>query len=278
MNISVLGLGIIGATWAQHFHDDGFTLKTWNRTPQPDFVGFVSTIEEAVTDADFVFIVVSDPAAVESVLERALPNLKKGAIVVQSSTISPTWTKKFAADVNNAGARFLEAPFTGSKPAAEARQCVYYLGGDSLLIEEAKPVLEKVSKAQLHVGEIGDASALKLAMNMNIAGISQTLTEAITFTRKAGLSDEIFFQALDLNVSKSGLSDLKKPKLETSDYSPQFSLKHMGKDLRLAIETADENNLELPQTARLKALYDLGIEKGFGDDDFVGLIRLLENK
>jgi 3-hydroxyisobutyrate dehydrogenase-like beta-hydroxyacid dehydrogenase len=278
MNISVLGLGIIGATWAQHFHNDGFSLKTWNRTPQPDFVGFVPTVEDAVTDADFVFVVVSDPAAVESVLERARPNLKKGAIIVQSSTISPTWTKKFSADVESVGARFLEAPFTGSKPAAQARQCVFYLGGDNELVEEAKPVLEKISKAQLHVGKTGDASALKLAMNLNIAGISQTLTEAITFTRKAGLSDEIFFQALDLNVSKSGLSDLKKPKLETSDYSPQFSLKHMGKDLRLAIETAGENDLELPQTARLKALYDLGIEKGFGDDDFVGLIRLLEDK
>ena len=277
MKIAVLGLGIIGAVWAQHFADDGLEVSTWNRTPKPDFVGFCASVEEAVAGADFVFVVVSDPAAVESVLDVATPALKSGAVVVQSSTISPQWTKTFAAQVEAAGANFLEAPFTGSKLAALARECVFYLGGENSLIEVARPVLERISKAQIRVGATGTASALKLAMNLNIAGVAQALCESLAFARAAGLSDEVFFAALDLNVSKSGVADLKRPKLENADYSPQFSLKHMGKDLRLTLETAQQNGVELPQTARLKALYDLALENGFGDDDFVGLMRLMSS-
>lgn len=278
MTIAVLGLGIIGATWAQNLAADGHEVRAWNRTPQPDFPGFVASVPEAVEGANFVFLVVSDPQAVKDVLNQALPALKAGQILLQSSTISPHWTREFAALVEAKGAHFIEAPFTGSKPAAQARECVFYLGGSADLLEKARPVLERLSKAQLHVGDTGDASALKLAMNLNIAGVAQTLAESISFARQCGLSDDIFFQALELNVSKSGLSTLKEPKLRAHEYSPQFSLKHMGKDLRLTLETAAEQKIELPHTRNLRDLYEEGLRNGWGDEDFIGLARLLQSE
>lgn len=275
MTFAVLGLGIIGSAWARNLIEDGHTVRAWNRTPQPDFPGFRSSVEEAVQGAAVVFLVVADPPAVQSVLSQALPHLEPNALVVQSSTISPKWTQEFAKQVEGAGGRFLEAPFTGSKLAAQARETVFYLGGEPSLVEGAVPVLAPLSKARIHVGELGTASALKLAMNLNIAGVAQTLSESLHFARRAGLSDEMFWCALDLNVSKSGLADLKKPKLEQNDFSPQFSLKHMGKDLRLALETAQENGANLPQTGALNDLYEEGQAKGWGNDDFIGLVRLL---
>ena len=278
MKIAVLGLGIIGSVWAKNLHDDGHELRAWNRTPQPDFPGFVADIPTAVTGADFVFLVVADPTAVQSVLDAALPHLGAGQIVIQSSTISPTWTLNFAEQVEKTGAEFLEAPFTGSKLAAQARETVFYLGGDAELLEKAAPALEKISKTRMHIGPRGSASALKLAMNLNIAGVAQTLTESLAFARGCGISDDLFFEALAPNISKSGIVDLKEPKLRAKDYAPQFSLKHLEKDLRLTLETAQENDITLPQTASLRALYVQGLEHGWGDEDFIGLERLLEKE
>jgi 3-hydroxyisobutyrate dehydrogenase-like beta-hydroxyacid dehydrogenase len=270
--VTVVGLGIIGSAWAQNLHADGLTVRAWNRTPKK-YPFFEPDLATAVTDAEMIIIVVADPPAVESLLDVIVPHLKPGQLVVQSSTISAHWTKLFADRVQATGADFLEAPFTGSKLAAEARKTVFYLGGSSKLIEKASPVLERLSITRLHVGELGQASSLKLAMNLNLALMAQALSESLTLARAEGIPDEKFFDALHANVGRSGLSDLKEPKFKAKDYAPQFSLKHMNKDLRLALETAGD--LQLPTAVQLKSFYDKGMLEGFGDDDFIGVTRLL---
>jgi len=269
--IAVVGLGIIGSAWAQNLHADGLTVRGWNRTTKK-YPFYEPDLVKAVTGAELIFIVVADPPAVESILKIILPHLKPGQIVAQSSTISAHWTKLFAKQVEATGAEFLEAPFTGSKPAAEARKTVFYLGGTAELLEKARPVLERLSASRLHVGAVGTASSLKLAMNLNLALMMQALSESLTLARTEGIADDTFFDALHMNVGKSGLSDLKEPKLRAGDFAPQFSLKHMNKDLRLALETAGQ--LDLPDAKTLKSFYDKAIESGFGDDDFSGVIRL----
>src|SRR5476651_1320351 len=270
--ITIAGLGIIGSAWAQNLHADGLTVRGWNRTPK-DFPFYEADLAKAVADAEMIIVVVADPPAVESVLSVIVPHLKPGQIVAQSSTISARWTKLFAEKVEATGADFLEAPFTGSKPAAEARKTVFYLGGAVELVEKARPVLERISAARLHIGALGTASSLKLAMNLNIALISEALSESLTLARAEGIPDEKFFDALHLNVGRSGFSDLKEPKFRTGDFAPQFSLKHMDKDLRLVLETA--GSLDLPAAKTLKSFYDKGMSVGFGGDDLTGLIRLL---
>jgi 3-hydroxyisobutyrate dehydrogenase-like beta-hydroxyacid dehydrogenase len=275
MKIAVLGLGIIGSAWAKNLIADGHEVRCWNRTPK-EFPNFTPSIHEAVKGAEAIFILVSDPAAVQSVLEQILPELRPGQMIIQSSTISAEWTIKFDKMVRDTGALFLEAPFTGGALAAEKRQTVYYLGGDTSVVERATPVLKSIAGAIQHIGPLGTASSLKLAMNLNIAGVAQTLCESLTLCRAAGISDETYFEALSRNSSRSGTSAQKEPKLRQRDYRPQFSLKHMGKDLRLALETATSYSIRLGQTAHLKETYDRGIEAGWKDDDFIGLIRSLE--
>jgi len=275
MNIAVLGLGIIGSAWARNLMADGHGVRCWNRTPR-DFPNFHPSIQDAVEEAEAIFVIVSDPTAVRSVLDQIAPRLGPGKIVVQSSTISARWTLRFADQVQRTGASLLEAPFTGSKIAAEDRQTVYYLGGDAELVEKMQPVLEPISSAILHIGPLGTASSLKLAMNMHIAGIGQILCESLTLCRASGIPDEIYFEALARNAAHSGLADLKQPKLRQRDFSPQFALKHMDKDLRLALETAADLSLPLEYTKQLKGIYDRGMDAGWKDDDFIGLVRLLE--
>ena len=277
MKISVLGMGIIGSAWARNLIADGHEVRCWNRTPK-DIPNFYPSIHEAVTGAEAVIIVVADPPAVQAVLAQITPFLSPGTLVIQSSTISPTWTKRFADEVEAAGALFLEAPFTGSKPAAEQRQTVFYLGGEKTVVEKARPLLEPISSSIFHIGPVGSASTLKLAMNLNIAGVAQSLCESLTLCRSAGISDDVYFTALGRNVSHSGVADLKEPKLRTHDYAPQFSLKHMAKDLRLALETANEQAVTLEQTAHLKGIYEQGLVAGWGEEDFIGLIRLVKKE
>ena len=277
MKISVLGLGIIGSAWAKNLIADGHAVRCWNRTPK-DFPNYHASIQEAVDGAEVIFILVADPPAVQSILDQIQPKLGPGALVIQSSTISAHWTRLFAEQVQRTGALFLEAPFTGSKIAAEKRQTVYYLGGGPEVIEKARPILEPISSAILHIGPLGSASSLKLAMNLNIAGVAYSLCESLTLCRAAGIPDDVYFNALARNVSHSGVSELKEPKLRKHDYSPQFSLKHMAKDLRLALETAAELSVSIEQTGHLKKIYDRGMAAGWSEDDFIGLMRFFDKK
>ncbi len=270
--ITIAGLGIIGSAWAKNLDADGLQVRGWNRSPK-DVPYYESDLGKAVADAEMIIIVVADPPAVASLLDAIVPHLRAGQLVAQSSTISAHWTKLFAERVTATGADFLEAPFTGSKPAAEARKTIFYLGGTTELVEKARPVLSRLSAHLLHIGEIGTASSLKLAMNLNLGLMAEALSESLALARAEGISDDKFFEALNLNVGKSGLSDLKGPKWRAKDYAPQFSLKHMAKDLRLALETA--GSLDLPTAETLKGFYEKGLSAGLGEDDFIGVERLL---
>lgn len=271
--IGVIGLGIIGGTWAKHYHAAGVLAGAWNRTPQPDFPQWKATPEAVATAADVVQIVVADPPAVESILTRILPALGPGKVVVQSSTIDPASSTKFAALVTARGARYLEAPFTGSKPAAEQRQTVYYLGGDAALITELEPLLSLVSATRFHIGSNEQAATLKLAMNLNISAHMQGLCEALALARRAGVSDDTFFGALGKNVSYSGVTKLKEPKLRAGDYAPQFSVKHMHKDMRLASNMVGTQNL--PVLAAVRESLAAAEKAGWADEDFSAVMKLL---
>ena len=274
MKIGVFGLGIIGSVWANNLCRDGDIVCGWNRTAKPALPFFTADARDAAARSDLLIIVVADPPAVQQVLDQIRPALHPGQIVIQSSTISPPATLRFAAQVQATGAAFLEAPFTGSKPAAEQRQTVFYVGGDPQVLEQARPVLARLSRAIEHIGPLGSASALKLAMNINIAMIGQALCESLTYARAAGIADDRYFSALKLNVGHSGLATLKEPKLRAADFAPQFSLKHMAKDIRLTLESAGDR--VLPQTQAVMKVYEAGLARGWGDDDFIGLLRLMK--
>lgn len=271
--IGIIGLGIIGGTWARHYHAAGVLAGVWNRTPQPDFPQWQPTPEAVASAADVVQIVVADPPAVESILSRILPVLGLGKVVVQSSTIDPASSAKFAGLVTARGARYLEAPFTGSKPAAEQRQTVFYLGGEATLIAELESLLSLVSATRFHIGSNEQAATLKLAMNLNIAAQMEGLCEALALVRHAGVSDDVFFGALGKNVSYSGVTKLKEPKLRAGDYAPQFSVKHMLKDMRLAAKMTGEEHL--PVLAAVRDRLAQADQAGFADEDFSALMKLL---
>jgi 3-hydroxyisobutyrate dehydrogenase len=276
MKIGVLGLGIIGGVWARHYHAAGVLAGAWNRTAQPDFPAWLPTPEAVVAAADVIQIVVADPAAVESVLTRILPRLGPGKVVVQSSTIDPASSTKFSALVTARDARYLEAPFTGGKLAAEAKKTVFYLGGDRALIAELEPLLALTSEFRLVIGTIEQAASVKLAMNLILAVQMEGICEALTLARRANVSDDVFFGVFSKNSGYSGLAKMKEPKLRAGDFAPQFSVKHMLKDARLAAGL--KGGGELPALAAVRDCLARAERAGWANEDYTAILKLLGGK
>ena len=272
-SVGVLGLGIIGSIWARHYHAAGILAGAWNRTAQPDFPQWQDTATIVAKNADIIQIAVADPAAVQSVLDAIAPALDSTKTVVQSSTIDPENSDRFRTAVIATGARYLECPFTGSKPAAEAKQTVFYQGGDDGLIAELEPVLSLVSAHRIRIGDHRQACALKLAMNLNVSAQMQGFSEALTICRRAGIGNEVFQNAIERNSTYSGLLQLKWPQVRDDDYSPFFSIKHMHKDMRLAENMPEVSDLQL--LALVRERLATAEANGLGDEDFAALFKLL---
>ncbi len=268
MHIALFGLGIIGSVWAQNLAADGHQVHAWNRTAKPEHPCFCADPREAAREAQLVAIVVADGPAVMGVLDAILPVLAPGTVVANHATIGVDEVRAVQTRVQAAGCRFLDMPFTGSKIAAEQRQTVYFVGDDAEVLAAVQPVYAGLSKAILPLGRVGNAMTIKLALNLMIATSFQSLAEGLRLARGAGLADADFFRCLDLNIAKSGLADLKKPKLLAADWSPQFSVKHLNKDLRHALRLAATCGVALPQTKQLQQAYAAAEGNGLGEADF----------
>lgn len=272
--VAVLGLGIIGSIWAGHYRAAGQLAAVWNRSPKPELPFEPVPLAGCAERARVIQICVYDAASVRSVLDQLLPHLGAQHTIIQSSTIDGASATAFSELVTATGARYLEAPFTGSKPAAEQRKTVFFLGGKREVVESVEPLLQTISAKRFHIGAPAQAATIKLAMNLQIAGISEALCESITMSREAGIADDCFFEVMRQNVAWSGLSELKEPKLRSDDLSPQFSVKNMHKDMRLARQSAGRTMPLLDTVVDCLAAAE---DAGHGDDDFIALIRALES-
>jgi hypothetical protein len=170
-------------------------------------------------------------------------------------------------------ARFVEASFTGSKPAAEKGELIYYVGGTDLALREARPILQASSKEIIEIGGVGDASAVKIATNMITAASIQAAAEALGLVRALGLPMEKFIEAMRPNASYSGTLAMKLPKMISRDFDPQFSVKHMLKDMQIACHIALSHYLDLGVTAAARDQLLEQMQWGHGDDDYSVVAR-----
>ncbi len=268
IRVGLLGLGIIGSRIAAHLREAGFPVAVWNRTPktEPNFLGSPAEVAQA---SDVIQLFVADPKAVFEVLEAMGDSLTARHIVVCSSTIGREATLKAAEIVQARGARFLDTPFTGTKGAADKGQLVYFIGGDDATFEAVKPILEPVSKAIVRIGDIGQAALVKVLTNVISAATIEVLAETLAIVKAEGMDPEIMVKALEHHGARSGMTDLKFPKLLQGDFEDtHFSLKHMLKDVHFGLENATELKLDVPVTQATATAMEEGIEKGWADLDF----------
>ena len=271
-NVGLIGLGIIGSRVAAALRKRGLQVFVWNRTPRLEqyFVG--SPIEVAEL-CDVVQLFVADDTALLETVRQLTPGLTAQHVVTAHCTVAPESMRAAAEIVERRGARFLEAPFTGSKVAAENGELVYYIGGDEAALKKARPVLEASSKEIIVMGEIGDASVMKVATNLVTAATAQVAAEALALLGKAGIDPELFTRAMKSNASNSTTLEMKVPLMLAGDFEPHFSVKHMLKDVRIAAKLAREFSLDLPVTEVSSDMLLAELKQGRGDADYSSVAR-----
>ena len=275
LTAAVLGLGIMGQAIAQNLEEDGFLVASWNRTSRNDVPQFTADIKQVLNEARILLIVVTDGPAVSAVLNLIEPLLGKDHIVVQCSTVKPEENIAFSKQVASTKATFVEALLGGSKVAAVSRKLPFYVGGDVTAVKQIEPLLSGLASSIIHVGDVGMASVAKLAMNLNLAIQIEALCESYAYAISNGLSDDQYFEVLRNNTGWNFLAEYKEPKLRGRDYSPQFSVRNMLKDVKLALAT-DKTAQGLTLLKKTKDIYASGDEAGLGDEDMIALFKMIQ--
>src|SRR5712692_9839017 len=271
-NVGVIGLGIIGSRVTDNLRRKGFHVFVWNRSPRlvPNFVGAPAELAEM---CDYIQIFVSDDDALLEVVKQMAPARAPRHIMLAHPTVAPHSMREAADIVERRGARFIEAPFTGSKVGAEKGELVYYVAGDDAALREARPILEASAKEIMVIGEIGQATVIKIATNMVTAASVQAAAEALALVRAVGLPMEKFVEAMRGNASHSATLALKLPKIIEGNFEPHFSMKHMLKDMQIASRLALSHQLELGVTAAARDRLLEQMQLGYGNDDYSAVAR-----
>jgi 3-hydroxyisobutyrate dehydrogenase/2-hydroxy-3-oxopropionate reductase len=259
----------------------GHEVSTWNRTPGKTVEGARSADSpaDAAREAEVVWICVSDTKAVENVLfgpQGAESSVVHGVIIVDSSTISPSAERNFAERLAAKGVSYVDAPVTGSKIAAEGGSLIFMVGGDESVIARLDPLFKAMGKQVFPMGETSKGQATKLAMNLQIAVIYEGFVEALTLATKLGVSIEKLLPLIQASMVRSGVVEYKAPFILRRDFSPNFPLRLMLKDIHLALNAAKEARVKLPALETVEEIYEMAAEDGHQDLDYAATLTLLE--
>jgi 3-hydroxyisobutyrate dehydrogenase-like beta-hydroxyacid dehydrogenase len=281
MRVAFLGLGIMGHAMATNLAKAGHEVTVWNRTPGKVVEGanIAPTPAAAAQGAEVVWMCVSDTDAVETVVfghDGVEQSLTEGMIIADSSTISPAATLKFAERVAAKGVAWVDAPMTGSKIGARDGTLVFIVGGDESQIERLKPLFAAMGKKIFRMGETSKGQATKLAMNLQIAVIFEGFAEALTLATKLGVDAEKLLQLIEATMVRSGVVEYKAPFILNRDFTPNFPLRLMHKDIRLTLEAAKEVRVKLPALETVEEIYEMATEDGNQDLDYAATLTLLE--
>ena len=281
MRVAFLGLGIMGRPMASNLVKAGHQVTVWNRTGGKEVEGasLAASPADAARDAEVIWLCVSDTKAVENVIfgpQGVHESLTAGQVIADSSTISPSATRQFAERVHAKGAQWVDAPVTGSKAGAESGTLIFIVGGDEDAIEKLKPLFAAMGKKFFRMGETAKGQAAKLVMNLQIAMIYEGFAEALTLATKLGVDAEALVPLIQASMVHSGVVEYKAPFVLKRDFSPNFPLRLMKKDLRLALEAAKEARVKLPGLETVEEIYDMATEDGHENLDYAATLTLLE--
>jgi 3-hydroxyisobutyrate dehydrogenase-like beta-hydroxyacid dehydrogenase len=284
-SIGFVGLGIMGKPMALNLLKAGLPVTVFNRTAAKSEelksagARVAASPAEAASGADFVIAIVSDTAAVEEVVlgkGGIIETVRQGAVVIDSSTISPVASRKLACKVAGRGASWLDAPVTGSKHLAEKGELTYMVGGDREAFDRALPVLQVLGKKHIYCGAHGLGLAAKLSQNVIQSTMVEIFCEGLVLAAKAGLKPQTMMEVIQGSMARASLTDFKAPFIFKGDFTPYFPLKLMHKDLTLALESAYAQNVPMPAAAAVKEVYGAAKAQGKGELDYAAVVTFLE--
>jgi len=281
-SIALLGLGIMGSGMAGRLLGAGFRLTIYNRTMDKAAAfaqrgaKVAQTPREAVARADIIIGMVADDSASRSVWlgeQGALGGAIAGAVLIESSTLSLPWVKELAATAGARGCELLDAPVTGSKAQAASGELNFLVGGTPVALEKARIALSVMGRAIVHVGPSGSGALLKLINNFLCGVQVASLAEAVAWIEKSGADREQMLDFLKNGAGGSPLIKLISERMSTNNFTPNFLLHLMAKDLGYAVDEADRHALELATGVSALDVFKRAMANGQGDKDMAAVVE-----
>jgi len=279
-SLAFIGLGAMGAEMAAHLAKAGYALRVHNRSPQrmAPFVAAgaigCSSPAEAARGAAFVVSMVADDQATRQVMlgsDGVVAAAAPGTVIVDSSTNTPAMAREVAAAAKARGVHYLDAPVSGSLAQARGRELVFMVGGEAADLAKAVPLLQAMGRMHRHMGPSGAGATIKLVNNMLSGITSAALAESMAVAEAAGLDPAITLEVLGEGAAGSRLVRTKIPKMLGRDFSPQFQLALMEKDLRYFLALAQEMDCPTPIAALVRSQYQGARRADLGGLDVAAL-------
>ncbi|PWT86023.1 MAG: NAD(P)-dependent oxidoreductase [Acidobacteria bacterium] len=283
-SVALIGLGTMGSGMATNLLKAGFPLKVYNRTvaKATPFASMgariASTPAEAADGAEIIVTMLSDDdASREAWLGNggALPAAAKSAILIESSTVSPTWISELARHASAHGVDLLDAPVTGSRLQADQGQLTFLVGGTEQALEKASPVLRAMSKDIVHIGPVGGGALMKLVNNF-LSGVQiASFAEAMAWIERSGLDREKALNVLNNGAPGSPVLRTISARMVNRDYTVNFLLKLMAKDLAYATTEAAKAGITLDTALSATGLFQRAMQGGHGNQDMSSVVEVL---
>ena len=286
-SVALLGLGTMGAGMAANLLKAGFPLAVYNRSrakAEPfaaQGARLANTPADAVSGASVILSMLSDDVASRAVwlaADGALMAAAKDAILVECSTISPAWIAELATAAKQRGLQLLDAPVTGSRMQAAEGQLSFLVGGSDEALAVATSVLEAMSKEIVHLGPVGSGATMKLVNNFLCGVQAASLAEGIAWLERSGLDRDKAIDLLKRGAPGSPLLANLSARMTSRDYTVNFYLKLMSKDLQYAGDAAAAGGVELTTAANARKLFEQAAALGYGEQDMSAVVEPLRTK
>ena len=281
-NVAILGLGIMGSGMAGRLLAANFPLAVYNRTHEKciffgDAGAFIaSSPREAASRSQIVLSMVGDDAASRDIWlgeNGALQGASPDSILIECSTLSGDWIDELASKVSERGCQFLDAPVTGTKPHAASGELVFLVGGSQQTLDAARPVLSVLGRDVLHLGPVGCGARMKLINNFVCGVQAASFAEALSMIDAGGLDRAAAVSVLTGGAPGSGIVKRIADRMATNDFTPNFALHWMAKDLSYALRNAADKGIQLQTAAAALSLFQQAIAEGHGEEDFSAVSR-----
>jgi 3-hydroxyisobutyrate dehydrogenase len=269
-----IGLGRMGRPMALRLRGAGHELHVWSRRPEtatPLIGAGAQWADDPATLAsrvDILFTMLGGPADLEAVLlgERGLlAAVRTGSTIIDCTTSSPHLARRLDHDARQSGVHMIDAPVSGGPVGAERGDLSIMVGGSGTDVAFVLPVLESLGTTIVHHGPAGSGQAVKLANQVLVAGAMAGIVEAFEAVQRLGLAPDAVLRTLEAGIARSPLLGYVWPRLTVSDLAPGFQVRHMIKDLELALEAADRDGAPLAVTRAVLARYRLLEANGYGE-------------
>jgi 3-hydroxyisobutyrate dehydrogenase-like beta-hydroxyacid dehydrogenase len=261
--VGFIGLGLMGSRLTRRLHSGGWKIQAWNRSPKPadelnkEGIAVATSVADLVSDSDVILSSLANDAAVRSVYfdkGGVFSAASPGSVILELSTISPELSRQLHLEASTRGVSFLDVAISGSTPAVEVGTITLFAGGDKTTFEQSVPIFESIAKQWFLIGPGSSGVQMKLVVNLLLGLDMQAIAEAVSLGEHLQIDRNVLLDVLSKTAVIAPATVGKIRKIKEGDYSPEFPLRLMSKDMDLVMNAARTSGADLPAASVAQAV------------------------